>query len=99
MYCCDGLTNSISQAGERGLSIIVERTPQQFVFFLQSRSVAFGEERRLRVEPMDVRFNIDCTIAIQFCPWCGRKLREVAAAASEQFTELARRHRELVPKL
>jgi hypothetical protein len=98
MYCCDRLENSISHAGQRGLATLVERTPRRFIFYLQSRAVAFGEERRLRVEPMDIRVNIDFTVGIQFCPWCGRRLQELATAAPEEFTELAQQHEELVPK-
>ena len=88
----------MSHAGQRGLATLVDRTPRQFIFLLQSRAVAFGEERRLRIEPMDIKLNIDVTVGIQFCPWCGRRLEELGAAAPGEFGELARQHREFVPK-
>ena len=98
MYCCDLLENSISHAGQRGLATLVERTPERFIFYLQSRAVAFGDERRLRIEPMDITLNIDFTVGIHFCPWCGKRLQELVGAAPREFAELALQQRELVPK-
>jgi len=98
MYCCDLLENSISRAGQRGIATLVERTPERFLFRLQSRAVAFGEERRLRVEPSDIMLNIDFTVGSSYCPWCGKKLQELADAAPGEFAALARRHEPFIPK-
>src|SRR5881296_2511735 len=97
--CCDRLQNSLAHAGERGIATLVSRRPEYFVFYLQSRAVAFGDQSKLRVSSPEVRVNLDFTVGIQFCPWCGSKLEELAATAPQEFAELARRHEPFVPKI
>lgn len=72
-WCCDAFKNSYDLAGDRSVSVLVDRyadgNPE---FILQSRAFVKGEE------PFGLHTSVAMSLVtesqIQFCPWCGRKL-------------------------
>ena len=87
-------------AGQRGLAIVLDEQAEGFWFWLQSRGVDVRHERSIRADPnapKDLHINLVTSQVIQFCPWCGRRLGEVAAAAPAPFARFAAAHRGLVP--
>jgi hypothetical protein len=98
MLCCDRLESTIANAGQRGIAVVVRRVPAFFIYYLQSRAVTFGEEEKFVQERSEQRVNLVYTMGIGFCPWCGRRLDDLAEAAPEVFAELARRHDAFVPE-
>lgn len=51
MFCCVGLKNLIGTAGQRGMSILVSKTPRGFRFNLQSRALSREAELYLTRVP------------------------------------------------
>lgn len=49
--------------------MIVRRVPEFFIFYLQARAVAFGEEEGILSHRMEPPFNLLYTVGIGFCPW------------------------------
>jgi hypothetical protein len=97
MFCCQTFENTVASAGERGLAILVERTPDGIGFNLQSRGVAYEDIGKLRPVPeQDVIINVSRDVMIRYCPWCGRRLQELVQLAPELFAELARTHEPLL---
>lgn len=98
MYCCQPLQNKIADAGERGSAIIVGCTSDGLGFWLQTRGVAVRDEPTLRsAPPLKVMVNISSSQRIAYCPWCGRPLADLVAAAPDAFRHLAELHRPYVP--
>jgi hypothetical protein len=97
MLCCDRLETTIANAGQRGITVLVRRVPEFFIYYLQSRAVTFGEEERLVQQRIEQRMNLVYTTGIGFCPWCGTRLDDLAEAAPEVFGELAKLHEAFVP--
>ena len=100
MYCCQPLENKIADAGQRGSAVLVERAPEGFAFWLQSRGVAYRDEAAFRdVGPLPppAALNVSHSQRIAYCPWCGRRLADLAAADPERFARLAAKHAHLVP--
>jgi hypothetical protein len=103
MYCCTGFRNLLSCVGERGHAVIAcEVSPGQVRFLLQSRGLAFGDEKKWKPVPIDVKINVSAEIGLQFCPFCGRKLEELVHESPEFFNNLAKEHAKFLtsmPKL
>lgn len=71
-WCCAAFEGSYSEAGLRGLAIIIERdTNGEPRFILQYRAVDKDTELPLGLK---VPVTLVCDSRIQYCPWCGRKL-------------------------
>jgi hypothetical protein len=98
MYCCQPLQNKIADAGQRGSAIIVGRAQDGLGFWLQTRGVAVRDEPMLRsARPLKAIVNISGSQRIAYCPWCGRPLAELIAAAPEAFRRLADLHEPYAP--
>ncbi len=95
MFCCPGFQNGIEAAGQRGLAILVHRTSSGIMFLFQSRGIAFEDVGKIRPNPTapDIKINVSSESGLQYCPWCGRQLRELIAASPEDFEELAKKHK------
>lgn len=91
-FCCLGLQNLISDAGQRGIAAIVVQTADGIRFRLQSRGVAFEDETRMRsiFVASDINFNLACETGLQFCPFCGTRLQDLVIANGRAFNRLAR---------
>ena len=98
MPCCDRLQSAIANAGQRGIAVVVRRVPEFFIVYLQSRAVAFGEEDRLVQQRIDAQLNLVYTVGIAFCPWCGKRLDDLAEAAPAVFADLAKTHEPFAPE-
>jgi hypothetical protein len=99
MYCCDGLRNMIASAGQSGLAILVrERSSGKIGFVLQSRGVSFDDEPRLKGVAgfINVNMNISADRGIRFCPFCGRKLEDLAKESPEYYIGLAIQHKRIL---
>ena len=99
MLCCDRLESAIANAGQRGIAVVVRRVPEFFIYYLQSRTVTFGEEERLVEQRLEQRINLVYTMGIGFCPWCGRRLDDLADASPWVFDKLANEHEAFVPEV
>jgi len=99
VYCCDGLRNDVSSAGERGIAILAYEVPEGVRFLLQSRGVAFEDEGKLRPFPIDVKINIASAGGVRFCPACGRKLQELVNESPEFFRDLANEHKKFIASM
>jgi hypothetical protein len=72
-WCCSAFKNSYDLAGDRSISVLVDRySDGQPDFILQSRAFAMGEE------PSGLRTSVPLSLVtespIKFCPWCGKQL-------------------------
>jgi len=96
MFCCHAFENLVGNAGERGLAILVSEHSDGLKFALQMRAVAFEEEARLSKEPMPTmptHISLSGSMRIRFCPSCGKRLDELAAANPGKFEVLAAKHK------
>lgn len=98
-FCCFGFQNSVSEAGRRGISLLVIKTSKGIGFRLQSRGIAFEDQDKLKAVPNspDIKINISSVVGLKFCPWCGRKLEELVKASPVTFEELADIHMKMLP--
>ena|SRR5438128_1891844 len=97
MYCCTGLKNLVSSAGDRGLAILArEQSPNRIGFVIQSRGLAFGDEAKWKPVSVEVIINIDCTMGLLFCPFCGRRLDDLVEESPEFFNDLAAKHKKFL---
>jgi len=100
MFCCTGFQELLSSAGNRGLSILVWKSPgASLCFFLQSRGVAFGDEMALRPIPADVTVNISSEICVQYCPFCGCWLQDLTDRNRGFYMNIAQEHAKLLSSL
>jgi hypothetical protein len=94
MYCCTGLRNLVSCAGERGLAILVgERVSGHLGFFFQSRGLAFEDETKWKPVNIDVTVNVACEVGLRFCPFCGSGLDDLIQKSPDFFSGLAKDHK------
>jgi len=94
MFCCPGFEHRVANAGQRGLGILIERTGTGFAFLLQSRGIAHEDESKVgpTAGAPDMLINIACQTGMAYCPWCGRRLEDLAVSAPVGFVALARKH-------
>ena len=82
-YCCYAFECNVGEVGRRGLSILaVDKSGHQY-FAIQGRSANYEEN----VNPEGVFQG-----GIQFCPWCGRKLKRFITKQLDEFKILAKNH-------
>jgi hypothetical protein len=100
MFCCPGFQNSVANAGQRGIAALAKRTGEGVVFVLQSRGIAFDDERRIGPMPgaPDIKLNVSCTTGLRYCPVCGRRLQELIEASPRAFLKLAEQHKEFLAR-
>jgi len=81
MFCCAGLKNLISNAGERGISALVRKDPEGFRFALQARAVTKEVESQLSQTrtplPIEGPMSLATSIALNYCPFCGTNLQSL----------------------
>jgi hypothetical protein len=86
MYCCLGFENLIGKAGQRGAAaIVVWRGVKKLSFLLQSRGVAYEDEALMVPMPVPITVTKSSTIGLQYCPFCGRRLKELLNAAPAEY--------------
>jgi len=95
IFCCPGFEALISNAGKRGVAVIVVwRKPGGLKFLLQSRGIAHDDEALFKPMPLPLYINISSTVGLRYCPSCGKRLQELVDSAPEEFTELAKIHKD-----
>ena len=92
MFCCNRLQTSTADPGHAGFGVLVSRAPEYFIFYLQFRAVPSSDEATVRQARIEVPVKIAAAVVIAYCPWCGRRLHDLAKRAPGGFAELARRH-------
>jgi len=94
-FCCAGFQHRIEAAGKRGIAILVHKTAGGILFLLQSRGIAIEDGSKLAPMPgaPDMKINISFDIGLQYCPWCGRRLQELAEASPRVFDDLSEKHK------
>lgn len=95
MYCCPGFEYLVADAGKRGISAVAVSRSNGIGFRLQSRAVAYGDEKNIQPTLDDVLIDIVCEIGLQYCPFCGRLLQELINASPHAFLELATKHKDI----
>jgi hypothetical protein len=93
MFCCPGFENHVKSAGNRGIGVLVEKIPEGFMFVLQSRGIAYEDERKIQPVPSDININVSSSVGMKFCPWCGYRLQELVNSSYEELTEIAEQHK------
>jgi len=92
-FCCRRFEEKIDRAGQRGFAIVVSRDGQNpLKFRLQSRGVAHGDETKVKKISTQIIVNIWTQQAIEYCPYCGRRLQELLDAAPADYEALAKKH-------
>ena len=100
MYCCVGIRNLVSLAGERGIAVLARREANGDIgFVLQSRGLAFEDETKSLPIQDAVRINVACVVGLQYCPFCGHHLKELVGRFSKHFSELALVHKKFLASL
>lgn len=100
-FCCPGFQHRVADAGQRGIAVLVVKTSGVIQFRLQSRGIAFDDEKKIVPMPgvPDMKINVSCEIGLQYCPFCGRKLLDLVKASPKAFDELAGKHRQFYSEL
>jgi hypothetical protein len=93
MTCCYGFQNLIDNAGKRGIAALVRPTHKGIEFLLQSRGIAFDDESKLKPSSNDLIVNVEFTIGLRYCPFCGQSLEELVKESPEKFAKLADDHK------
>ena len=86
--CCKQLEALLSNAGDRGLAVIVIRVGAVAKIAWQSRVAAFTDEARFLAllrsnPPRELQVNLQWERAIRFCPFCAADL-DIWLANSDQ---------------
>ena len=92
MFCCDGLRNMVSCAGERGHAVVVRLNNNDIHFYLQSRGISFDDLPKMKPINIDVIINVSAEIGLRFCPFCGHRLSDMARKDRDLFVSLAHLH-------
>jgi hypothetical protein len=99
MFCCSGFEGLISHAGERGISALVNTTPDGARFKLQARAVSRGIETFLSENPTPLPAAFGTNVALvanmvlNYCPYCGTRLNSLITPSNRQeFQALAEKH-------
>ncbi len=99
MLCCSALEMCIDEAGNRGLSVVVQKIQGEFMFEFQSRGISW-EDARVPIKPVpegpDVVINVLTTAGFKYCPWCGTALKNPSSQQSLLIEEKERAHRRFV---
>mgnify|MGYP005858191645 CR=1 FL=1 len=100
-FCCPGFQHRVADAGQRGIAVLVVNTSDGIRFRLQSRGIAFDDEKRIGPMPgaPDMQINVSCEVGLQYCPFCGCKLLDLAKASPKAFEVLAEKHRQFYSEL
>lgn len=100
MFCCTGFANLVSCAGDRGNAIVAWLDHNQEPrFFLQSRALPFGDEKKIVPIDIDVKINVSAEVGIRHCPFCGKLLNELANENLSFFVELAEQHEQYLASM
>ena len=93
MFCCTGFENLVSCAGDSGNAIVAWlNRKQEPRFFLQSRGIPFGDEKKIGLVDIDVEINVSAEVGIRHCPFCGILLNNIANENLSFYVELANQH-------
>ena len=95
IFCCVGFEHRVTDAGQRGIAVLVLKTTDGIKFRLQSRGIAFEDENKIHPISVNIKINVSCECGLRFCPFCGRKLQELVKDSPEYFEELADKHKKL----
>jgi hypothetical protein len=99
VFCCTGFESLINDAGERGISALVYDTADGFKFDLQGRAVSRDTETFLTLNPTPLpapygpNITLSSNIIMNYCPYCGTKLRSVITPSNRRvFESIANKH-------
>lgn len=99
MYCCTTLEGLIGSAGQRGIAVLVRDLRGDLDFVIQSRGVAYEDEKFVA----DIRWvstiNVSSEFAIAYCPFCGTQLPGLIARAPDYFRGLAEAHAKFIMQI
>lgn len=70
-WCCPGFERKYGQGGERGTAILYGFLGGELQFYLQFRALERGDVLEY-VSPKPI--SLVTQVAINFCPWCGKRL-------------------------
>jgi hypothetical protein len=95
IFCCTGFQHRITDAGQRGIAILVIKTSDGIQFRIQSRGIAYADEDKINPIPNapDYKINISCETGLLYCPFCGKKLHNLVRKHPKAFEEIAEMHR------
>jgi len=96
--CCTDFSDALSQAGERGLAIVVVRLGLEHRFVIVSRGLAFRDVEANAAWHQqnggpDTMLNIADQRFITYCPWCGAALEPIIRNNIERVHDLCNEHR------
>jgi hypothetical protein len=84
----------LSVAGERGLSAVVASLPEGLFMMLQSRGVNFEDKEKIEggTSGLSSFINLSETLAIKYCPFCGKRIEELVMSSHDEFQVLSEKH-------
>lgn len=104
-FCCAVFKNMVENAGERGLSFVVQRYKMDLHCLWMSRGISFEDEQRLNkltleernnaFNTSDYRVNIRSASGLPYCPGCGQRTQDMVDTSPIAFAELAEAHKEI----
>ena len=77
-WCCGGFPGSYEQAGQRGLSVLIDKDDQMGGrFLIQARAVDRSDQEQLQgvLGGVSLHVSLVSETGMLFCPWCGTNLR------------------------
>ena len=86
-FCCDAFAGLVGEAGRRGFSILAFDEDDFQYFLIQGRSAGPSA-------PSEVTGIVQT--GLQYCPWCGKKLKRIIRRQLKEFKVLAREHDQYV---
>lgn len=95
MFCCQAFENLIKNVGERGFAMLIDDRPEGLKFSLQMRAVEFAAEGDFAKGPLPEKpphITLSGSMRIRYCPSCGKRLEDLAAANRQLFKELSVTH-------
>jgi len=101
VFCCPGFQHRVADAGQRGIAVLVVNTSEGIRFRIQSRGIAFDDERKIGPMPSapDMKVNVSCVVGLLYCPFCGRRLQDLVNASPKAFEDLAGKHKPFYTEL
>ena len=98
--CCPQMQSAIEGAGQRGISVLIERLGTTMHFVLQSRGVAHVDEGAIPFgAKLTYTVNVSASWGILFCPWCGRDLMQLIEDNPAEVEQLAVAHQPLLGEI
>lgn len=94
IFCCPTFAAKVRDAGSRGLSFLVGELVGKPSFIIQSRGVAFDDEKKMPA--INVSVNVASEMPIAFCPFCGASLAKLLLDHQKGIQKLASTHNQIL---